>query len=339
MKNDNEILLTIGIPTFNRCECLKELLAEIVKQSYDLQAVIEVVVSDNASTDSTKTIVAHYSTKSSNLKIVYYKNTENIGIDKNIELLVSRSFGKYLWILCDDDLPAPNAIAKIYNMILNQKEFEITLFFINRSIQNLMMTEVIMEREHKIYDDIKFKNGLDLFDRFKDSVLTASCLVLKRDCCIGIATKKFLTGFYCSPMVLALEAMSHGEAYFISSPLVIYREGDKSSWAYLWSTIYFYNIPFILKNLAFLNNQKNTFNVIIETKINDPKYIDFIYLWKFSRHPQVIDYVNWLSLLSLYKDILLKKPKILLLILLPPFILRIKIKIDSIKGRVLQQIN
>jgi len=338
MSDNNEVLLTIAIPTFNRCEYLDQLLNELMNQLHDIQYSIEIVVSDNASVDATEMVVNNYLNKSSNIKIIYYKNKENVGADKNIELLIARSSGRYLWLLCDDDLPSPNAISKIYNLILDKKQLNIALFFINRSIQNLTMTEVFMKREHDIDHDILFDNGKNLFDKFKNSILTASCLILKRDSCLGVKTKKFLTGFYCSPMVLALEALLHGQGYFISSPLVIYREGDKSSWSHLWKTIYFYNIPFIINNLTCLGYSKNTFNEIIQRNINDFMFTDFIYSWKLSDNPEIIDCINWFGLITLYKNVLVKKPKIVLLIFLPSFILRTKSKLGFIKRKISQQL-
>ena len=52
-----EPLVSIGVPTFNRAASLQKCLASIMAQTY---ANIELIVSDNASTDETPDVIADY---------------------------------------------------------------------------------------------------------------------------------------------------------------------------------------------------------------------------------------------------------------------------------------
>jgi glycosyltransferase involved in cell wall biosynthesis len=70
--------LTIGIPVFNGEDTIAETLQSIVR---DLPAEVEVLISDNDSSDNTCSIVKSFANKFSN--IVLYKN------DRNLDLLVS----------------------------------------------------------------------------------------------------------------------------------------------------------------------------------------------------------------------------------------------------------
>ncbi|MDD5584630.1 MAG: glycosyltransferase family 2 protein, partial [Candidatus Omnitrophica bacterium] len=97
-------LLTIAIPTWNRVKYLAQALEAFTKQIALLHTQdIEVIVSDNASSDTTSDVVRQIAHQYDFLR--YYRNSQNLGSDKNFELLVNKAAGKYVWFFCDDDLP------------------------------------------------------------------------------------------------------------------------------------------------------------------------------------------------------------------------------------------
>ena len=96
-------LLTIAIPTYNRAVYLRQALVQLQLEisSYQLSN-IEIIVSDNASSDSTQQVVAEL--QDSGLNIRYLLNADNIGSDANIAQCFNTSKGHYVLILGDDDL-------------------------------------------------------------------------------------------------------------------------------------------------------------------------------------------------------------------------------------------
>ncbi|PJC52309.1 MAG: hypothetical protein CO030_03525, partial [Candidatus Magasanikbacteria bacterium CG_4_9_14_0_2_um_filter_42_11] len=96
-------IISICIPTYKRASCLKQCLDSIVVQLDDplVRDRVEIVISDNASPDNTENIVEEFKKKYNN--IVYYKNTENIGVDRNILNVAARASGEYVWFMGDDD--------------------------------------------------------------------------------------------------------------------------------------------------------------------------------------------------------------------------------------------
>lgn len=90
-------LLSICIPTYNRCQSLRFVLDRFV-ENYEFNEDVEIVVSDNCSTDDTQLVGFEYSQKYPNIK--YYRNEENIR-DKNFIRVLSRGTGKYLKLLND----------------------------------------------------------------------------------------------------------------------------------------------------------------------------------------------------------------------------------------------
>ncbi len=108
--------LTIGIPTWNRYQYLKDnierLLAEIAKVP---TLSIEIFVSDNASNDETQ----HYCEKlaQEHAFFCYHRNITNLGANANFQNVLSLSHGDYVWMLGDDDLIAENCLSKIIHDI------------------------------------------------------------------------------------------------------------------------------------------------------------------------------------------------------------------------------
>lgn len=101
--NNDSPLLSICIPTYNREKFLRESLESLIKQINDLPnpSIIELIISDNCSTDNTETVVR--SIINTRGGIIYIRNSRNLGMDGNFVNCFKRAKGKYIWLLGDDD--------------------------------------------------------------------------------------------------------------------------------------------------------------------------------------------------------------------------------------------
>lgn len=125
---NNSPLLSICIPTYNRAQYLKNTLESIVSQKEFNSSNVEIVISDNASTDNTEKIVKEFIGKYEN--IFYYKNEINI-LDRNFPFVLSKAHGE-LRKLCNDTLLfLPDSLEKILEIIKVNKDKKPVLFFIN----------------------------------------------------------------------------------------------------------------------------------------------------------------------------------------------------------------
>lgn len=95
--------VTIAIPTFNRAAYLRQAVDSALAQTY---ANIEVLISDNASTDETSMLLE--SLVDSRVRIV--RQNENIGMMANWNACLALASGEYFLMLSDDDLLDPAAI-------------------------------------------------------------------------------------------------------------------------------------------------------------------------------------------------------------------------------------
>lgn len=105
------IILTIAISTYNRCIFLKECLNSILPQIRD---DVNIIVSDNASTDNTQAMMAEYS---SNPFITYYRKESNTGMDGNFLNCLNKADGKYIHLMSDDDIMLPGTVNAIIECI------------------------------------------------------------------------------------------------------------------------------------------------------------------------------------------------------------------------------
>lgn len=117
----NQPLLTIAIPTYNRAGYLDLNLKQLLHNYNQLEnpEQLQIIVSDNASNDSTQKIINNY--KQIGLPILSLKNSKNIGFDGNFDSCLSNAKGKYFWIFGDDELLFNDSLKKIVG-ILNQND-------------------------------------------------------------------------------------------------------------------------------------------------------------------------------------------------------------------------
>lgn len=96
-------LLDVCIPTFNRAGHLDSLLSQLSEAiaAGNHGEQVRVVVSDNASTDSTPMILEEWRRREPNWELS--SRESNVGMMMNFQYLVSGSDGDYVWLLGDDD--------------------------------------------------------------------------------------------------------------------------------------------------------------------------------------------------------------------------------------------
>jgi glycosyltransferase involved in cell wall biosynthesis len=90
--------VSVAIPTYNRADSyLKEAVSSALDQTYKK---IEIIVSDNCSTDNTESFIKSLPDP----RIKYFKQGHNIGPINNYNFCLDRAKGDYFLLLHDDDL-------------------------------------------------------------------------------------------------------------------------------------------------------------------------------------------------------------------------------------------
>ena len=153
MNNGNlsESLLTIGVPVFNGEKTISKCIDSLRKQTFD---DFKLIISDNASTDSTQKICEDYTKKDSRIR--YIKQKKNIGLVPNWNFILKESTTKYFMYAAADDIWDPQ--------------------FVKKNLDVLESDENIVGSIGKVTFDLDFKNKQNIENHsiHRDLVLNMS---------------------------------------------------------------------------------------------------------------------------------------------------------------------
>jgi len=98
MTSERRPLVTIGIPTYNRADgYLHDALSSALAQTYEN---VEIVVSDNCSTDATELMLKSHP----DARIKYFRQEKQIPANDNFNFCLHQADGSYFLLLHDDDM-------------------------------------------------------------------------------------------------------------------------------------------------------------------------------------------------------------------------------------------
>ncbi len=127
----SEPVVSICIPTFNRCQYLDATLKSITSQQVFLESNdFEVVVTDNCSTDETAAVVEVYRIQFPD-KIMYLCHPENVGPEANFRAALACGKGKYLKLHNDNLMFLDGSLAEILKIIQATQNEKPVIFFTN----------------------------------------------------------------------------------------------------------------------------------------------------------------------------------------------------------------
>lgn len=90
--------VSIGMPVFNGEKYIRDALDSLLNQTF---SDFELIISDNASTDSTEEICCEYASRDS--RISYFRQTENNGAITNFQFVLDQARGEFfMWAAYDD---------------------------------------------------------------------------------------------------------------------------------------------------------------------------------------------------------------------------------------------
>lgn len=121
-------LVSICIPTFNRASYLKNSFDSLLAQPETKNGLVEVVISDNASTDETENLCKLYAGMYECIK--YYRNPTNY-YDKNFPIVIGRGQGVLRKLSNDNLIYKKGSLRYICNQVIKYQHDKPLLFFQN----------------------------------------------------------------------------------------------------------------------------------------------------------------------------------------------------------------
>ena len=117
--------LSLCVPTYNRAGLLDQALRAVLDQiTPDMADLVEIVVLDNASPDGTPAVVARVQADFPRLPLRALRHPQNIGPDANFYEAVKEAQGEYVFLLSDDDILLPGAVARLLSLIQEHPGFD-----------------------------------------------------------------------------------------------------------------------------------------------------------------------------------------------------------------------
>src|SRR5262245_26772350 len=110
-------LVSVGIPVYNGEQFIREALDSILAQTY---SNLEIIISDNASTDGTAAICQQYAARDQRFR--YYRNAMNINVNANFRRVFELSSGDYFMWAAADDVRPKTAVEDCLIALLRNKD-------------------------------------------------------------------------------------------------------------------------------------------------------------------------------------------------------------------------
>ena len=165
-------LLSVAIMTYNRAATLRQTLDSILPQAAG-NPDVEVVVSDNASTDGTAELV--YGLRERYPGMRYWRNATNLGFDGNVVACLENATGQYVAYFSDDDIAPEGFVAGLLADLVETRPVAAYLnhtpFFNDNPMETSAPTQPVTKRLFTNPTEFFLYTGLGFI----------SALVLKRE--------------------------------------------------------------------------------------------------------------------------------------------------------------
>lgn len=227
MENNNSVLLSICIPTYNGVDYLIENLSVLIPQIITSKYGVELIISDNG-TPANKFGELKNFLEQWDVCVKLFHHEDNIGGRANFAYAVKQAVGTYVFLLGDDDILNPNILEIIYPFI-EKRKYSLVHFnylYADASLQNA-------ELETSCFDGvIKEMNWADFLQNDSyDSTFMSSIVFLKECWDVGLSyVRDEYYGYEWYAAVIWGMAIKKMQCLFYYFPLCIQRNPPKT-WA------------------------------------------------------------------------------------------------------------
>jgi abequosyltransferase len=236
------VKLSICITTFNRAAFIGATLDSILPQ---LTEECEIVILDGASTDGTERAIAPYVHGCERLR--YIKQDCNNGFDRDCDRVVELARGEYCWVMTDDDLLKPDAVATI--LAAARRDF--SLIVLNVEFRNFDMSKILQRRWLRFPADREYeRTEMDrLFADVDEVFMYVGSFVFKREMWLARDRARYYDSLFIYVGVILQEQLP-GNALVIARPLISYRMGNTHTFSSQVREIMLVKWPTLIGSLA-----------------------------------------------------------------------------------------
>jgi len=201
-------LVSIAMSTYNGEAFLQEQLESILNQTY---TNLEIIISDDCSTDNTVEIIQEY--KNKDKRITFHQNEKNIGFVKNFEKAISLCNGEFIALSDQDDIWKRNKI-EIY---LNEIQKNVLIYS-----NAILIDKYSKENGKELFSDVdKLCKGKVNNSFLLDNVASGNTMMFKKELVkyiLPIPSKITYHDFW-----ISFVASTYGTINYTEEPMTYYR--------------------------------------------------------------------------------------------------------------------
>jgi glycosyltransferase involved in cell wall biosynthesis len=139
------VRLTVLLPTFNRAASLARTIDSVLEQTH---GELELLISDNASADETRTVCERYAQR--DRRVRYVRQPENLGPIGNFNWLLAHANSEFVLMLADDDWLDPDYLERCLAIIEDDPSLTIvtgaTRYYEGDAPPELMLNTELLDR-------------------------------------------------------------------------------------------------------------------------------------------------------------------------------------------------
>lgn len=221
MASINQPLVTVAIPMYNNARFIGETIKSVLSQTF---TDFELLIYDDDSTDASYEIAASWSDP----RIKLFKNSRNLGPEGNWNKAISKVRGRYVKLVCGDDILYPECLQKQVAVFENP---------LNAGISLVCSQRTIIDPDGKTL--IKKVNFIDggrkkPVDVIRKMIRMGTNIIGEPVCGLYPANLIGKTRGYSAivPYTIDLEfwiqMLKHGDLFVIDEPLCAFRISDLS---------------------------------------------------------------------------------------------------------------
>ncbi len=120
-------VLTVLIPTYNGEASVARALTSVINdiETNNLSRLVDIIVMDNCSTDRTYQIASDLAAGKNWIEV--YRSPENLGLDSNLQIGMTKSRSLYTKILCDDDVFVLGFLSNLLETIASNNNVDLII--------------------------------------------------------------------------------------------------------------------------------------------------------------------------------------------------------------------
>lgn len=207
------ILVSFILISYNQEKYIEDALLSVLNQNYKN---LQIIVSDDASTDHTKSIISKYA---SNHDFLFLNHKKNQGLIGNLNSAFSFAQGEIIVVMAGDDISETNRVTAIVDCFVQHPN----VYCIYSNTKDIDLNGNELQNSSYGFKYHTRNGTMNLYKHLFNDLGILGCSAAYRKCLIEHPLPTFLPS---EDKILTMRALMKGDIMFLHDKLVKYRLGS-----------------------------------------------------------------------------------------------------------------